>query len=164
MLQEDGGGNLCLAVHRSRLTEAGGPEGLLRAWAAESAPMAERLAHWTGDTPDAVANVPYGWRATSTEPGLFRLGDQAAVIPSLAGEGMAIAVARAGAAVEAYLHGGAGAAQDYQRRFAQAARRPVGVARLVWQMAERPGAARLAVGAAQIMPAVLPLLARLTRI
>ena len=164
VLQEDGGGNLCLAVHRSRLTEAGGPEPLLHAWAAESAPLADRLAHWTGEVPDAVANVPYGWRATGTAPGLFRLGDQAAVIPSLAGEGMAIAIASAGAAAAAYLQGGPGAAQAYQRRFAQAARRPVGVARLAWRMAERPGAARLAVGMGQAMPGLLPLLARLTRI
>jgi flavin-dependent dehydrogenase len=164
VLQEDGGGNLCLAVHRSRLTEAGGPEALLHAWAAESGPLAERLAHWTGEAPDAVANVPYGWRAAETEPGMFRLGDQAAVTPSLAGEGMAIAVASAGAAAAAYLQGGPDAAQAYQRRFAQAARRPVGVARFVWQMAERPGAARLAVGVAQAVPGLLPLLARLTRI
>ena len=164
VLQEDGGGNLCLAVHRSRLTEAGGPEALLRAWATESTAMAERLAHWNGEAPDAVANVPYGWRATGTEASLFRLGDQAAVIPSLAGEGMAIAIASAGAAADAYLQGGPAAAQAYQRSFAAQARRPVAVARAAWQLAERPRAARLGVGVAQMMPAMLPLLARLTRI
>ena len=164
VLQEDGGGNLCLAVHRSRLTDAGGPEGLLRAWAAESGPIAERLAHWSGEAPDAVANVPYGWRALETEPGTFRLGDQAAVIPSLAGEGMAIAIASAGAAAEAYLQGGAAAAQGYQRHFAAQTRRPVSVAHAAWQLAERPAAARIGVGAAQMVPGLLPLLARLTRI
>ena len=30
-LQEDGTGNLCMAVHRSRLTAAGSPEALLAA-------------------------------------------------------------------------------------------------------------------------------------
>ncbi|WP_347302909.1 FAD-dependent monooxygenase [Croceibacterium sp. TMG7-5b_MA50] len=164
VVQEDGTGNLCLAVHRSRLTEAGGADGLLGAWAMESAPFAERLAWRMAGVPDAVANVPYGWRATRTGPGLFRLGDQAAVIPSLAGEGMAIAIASAEAAASAYTGGGPAAAIRHQQDFARRAHRPVGVARTAWQVAERPAAARIGVTLARGFPALLPLIARLTRI
>ena len=114
--QEDGSANLCLAVHRSRLAEAGDPATLLAALARECPPLGERLAFGHGDA-DAVANVPYGWRAADTGPGLFRLGDQAAVIPSLAGEGMGIAIASGVRAAGAYLADGAGACCRYQRAF-----------------------------------------------
>src|SRR3546814_3142160 len=43
---------------------------------------------------------------TCAPPILFRLGDQAGVIPSLAGEGMGLALASADAAVAAWRHGG----------------------------------------------------------
>ncbi|WP_447407143.1 hypothetical protein, partial [Clostridium perfringens] len=80
VLQEDGSANLCLAVHRSRLAAAGSPAALLASLAAEAPVLAERLADLDDDLPiDAIANVPYGWRARGTEPGLYRLGDQAGV-------------------------------------------------------------------------------------
>ena len=40
----------------------------------------------------AVSGVPYGWRAGATVDGVYRVGDQAAVIASLAGDGIAIAL------------------------------------------------------------------------
>jgi len=163
--QEDGSGNLCLAVHRSRLVEAGDPERLLLALAEHSPALADRLACRAPGSPvDAVANVPYGWRATTGAAGLFRLGDQAAVIPSLAGEGMAIALASSVAAAEAYIAGGPGAAEAFQARFAARARRPLAIASLAWRLAERPAPAQIATRLARMMPGTLPLLARLTRI
>lgn len=165
VLQEDGTTNLCLAVHRSRLHEAGDPERLLAALAAESPALGERLAYRTGGSAvDAIANVPYGWRATHTRPGLFRLGDQAAVIPSLAGEGMAIALASATAAADAYIASGANAAPVFQAGFAEQMRRPIGVATAAWRIAEHPAAAYAAIRCARAMPPLVALLARLTRI
>jgi len=163
--QEDGTANLCLAVHRSRLLEAGGPERLLAALAEESPALGERLAYRaSGSLIDAIANVPYGWRATESREGLFRLGDQAAVIPSLAGEGIAIAVASAMAAADAYARAGASAADTFQQNFAERVRRPLRVANAIWHLAERPASACAATCLAKAMPPLVPLLARLTRI
>ena len=131
--QEDGSGNLCLAVHKSRLDEAGGaPVALLRALGGVLPHLGERLAHadWSRDV-DAIGHVPYGWRTAETEPDLFRLGDQAGVIPSLAGEGMGLALASAEAAVAAWRHGGGEAAPAFQRRLAAAMTRPFALANLV---------------------------------
>lgn len=163
--QEDGGANLCLAVRRSRLKQAGSPERLLAAIGAELPQLGERLAHRLSGSPvDAVANVPYGWRARNGRAGLFRLGDQAAVIPSVAGEGMAIAMASAAAAADAYATGGPNASIAFQRALARRLWRPVGIASAAWHLAERPGMAALALRAASARPQILSLLARLTRI
>src|SRR3546814_8576329 len=72
--QEDGSGNLCLAVHKSRLDAAGGdPVALLRALGGALPHLGERLAHanWSHNV-DAIGHVPYGWRAAETTAGLFR--------------------------------------------------------------------------------------------
>lgn len=137
--QEDGTGNLCLAVHKSRLDEAGGdPVALLQALGEEQPQLGDRLAHadWSRAV-DAIGHVPYGWRTADTTAGLFRLGDQAGVIPSLAGEGMGVALASADAAVAAWRRGGGDAAPAYQRGLAAAMRRPFALASLVWRLGER---------------------------
>jgi len=163
--QEDGTGNLCLAVHRSRLVEAGDPERLLTEMAAELPALGERLAHrLSGSSIDAIANVPYGWRATNSGDGVFRLGDQAAVIPSLAGEGMAIAIASGLAAAHFYARGGPAAAKAFQTHFAERVQRPIGVAGMAWRIAERPRLAQAATLLARSLPPLVPLLARMTRI
>ena len=160
--QEDGSVNLCLAVRRSRLTAAGSPAALLAALGREHPALGERIAFMAGDAAiDAVANVPYGWRARDGAAGLFRLGDQAGVIPSLAGEGMGIALASGAAAASAYLRGSAAAAATWQPRFARALARPLGVAGAVRRVAEGPAAPWL-VGAAH--PALIRLIAHATRI
>ncbi|WP_335297760.1 NAD(P)/FAD-dependent oxidoreductase [Sphingomonas adhaesiva] len=134
--QEDGSTNICLAVHRSRLEAAGDPARLLAVLAAESPALGERLSAGDGGAIEAVANVPYGWRATRGTPGCFRLGDQAAVIPSLAGEGMGIALASGASAAQAWLAGRDAAA--WQRGFARRAARPLAIAGAVRALAERP--------------------------
>ncbi len=164
VLQEDGSGNLCLAVRRSRLHAAGTPDRLLEALASELPAFGERLALRAPGPVDAVANVPYGWRATSSEPGIFRLGDQAGVIPSIAGEGMAIALASSFAAAGAYHSGGPGAAPIFQRQFAARLQRPIAIAGAAWRTGERPWLAALALGLVRRSPALLPLLARATRV
>lgn len=162
VLQEGGRGNLCLAVRKSRLAEAGSdPDTLLAAWANESAAFSDRLAFCeTGN--DAIGAVPYGWIARDTRPGIFRLGDQAAVIPSLAGEGIGIAIASGVMAAENWLAGKSAAA--YQARFAEAAARPVSIARLVWRGAEHRTSARLGVEFARIAPWLAARIAGWTRI
>jgi len=165
VLQEDGSANCCMAVHRSRLTEAGSPDRLLDALALECPRLGERFARRGGNEPiDAVANVPYGWRVRGGEAGLFRLGDQAGVIPSLAGEGMGIAIASGIRAANAYARNGVEAAIPFQARLARDLARPIGIASLIRAGAERPGLARGATMIARRVPALVDAVARLTRI
>ncbi|MDB5689493.1 MAG: hypothetical protein JWL91_1369 [Sphingomonas bacterium] len=164
LLQEDGAANLCLSVAQSRLTAAGGTAEALIASLLEAPRLAERFGQARGHTAwQAVAAVPYGWRAEETPPGIFRLGDQAAVIASLAGDGVAIALASGRMAARHYLQGGAGAAPAYQRAFAAAARRPLRVAGALRAVGESPAAPAL-LGAFGRIPGLPALLARLTRI
>ncbi len=165
MLQEDGSGNLCMAIHRSRLSAAGSPEALLQAIGREVPALGDRLAYRDSAAPiEAIANVPYGWRLTSGEAGLFRLGDQAGVIPSLAGEGMGIAIASGVRAAQAYLQGGPGGAADYQHRLARALARPIGLADRIRAVAESPATAPLLVRLSALAPPLAALAARLTRV
>ena len=140
LLQEDGGANLCLSIAQSRLMAAGGqPDRLIASLAREAPLLAARFAAARGVGPwSSVARVPYGWRATDTSPGLFRLGDQAAVIASLAGDGIAIALASALAATHAFLQGGADAAPAFQADIARRTRRPIGLANLLRHGGETP--------------------------
>jgi hypothetical protein len=164
--QEDGSVNVCLAVRRSRLREAGDPASLLRAVANEAPSLGDRLA-WLGDQPiDAIANVPYGWRASPGDARLFRLGDQSGVIPSLAGEGMAIAVTSGVAAAAAYLRRGAQSGSQWQADFRRALRRPIGVASGIMALAERPplaGPLVALMAGARILPRLLAELTRMQR-
>jgi flavin-dependent dehydrogenase len=159
--QEDGAVNLCMAVHRSRLDEAGSPAALLATLGREEPILGERLAFMTSEPIQAVANVPYGWRARNSDPGLFRLGDQAAVIPSLAGEGMGIALASGVSAAHAFLRGGSDAATGWQARFAATASRPLAIAGLLRRLAEGPAAPWMVRAA---FPGLIQLVADATRI
>ena len=166
LLQEDGSANLCMAVRKTDFADAGGsPAQFLLTLAAACPALGERLA-FMGPSPDidAIASIPYGWIGQDTRPGQFRLGDQAACIPSLAGEGNGLALASGIRAAAAWERGGALASVDYQRRFARSARVPVGVAKLLWHAAESPPLASLLTSAARIAPALTRLAASLTRI
>jgi len=158
LLQEDGATNLCLTVTRARM--AGKPEALLAELIAEAPLLGERI----GTIPsqwEAVAGVPYGWRAQATEPGRYRVGDQAAVIASLAGDGIAIALASGVAAARACLAGRS--APAWQRDFARRSARPIRIAEALRHLAARPLRRRLMMGLAGV-PGVARAAARLTRI
>ncbi|WP_375397432.1 NAD(P)/FAD-dependent oxidoreductase [uncultured Sphingomonas sp.] len=163
--QEDGTVNLCLAVHRSRLNEAGSPDALVRALGRDLPRLGERLAHRAGRaTIDAVANVPYGWRADRGPAGLYRLGDQGAVIPSLAGEGMGIAVESGRRAAAAYLRDGPAGSRDFQRRLAHDLAAPFALAGAIRGAAERPALAAALTLAVRLAPVLAGIGAMMTRI
>ena len=134
LLQEDGQVNLCLSVARRRMGE--GRDALLAALWEEAPLLAERVGAAPADW-EAIAGVPYGWRAKATAPQVYRVGDQAAVIASLVGDGIAIALASGIAAAQACLHGDGKGARDFQRAFARRALRPVRAAEALRRMAER---------------------------
>lgn len=158
LLQEDGAANLCLTVTRARMT--GRPDELVAALAEEAPLLGERI----GTMPsgwEAVAGVPYGWRAKTTAPGCYRVGDQAAVIASLAGDGIAIALASGVAAAHACLAGES--AEAYQRGFARRSARPIRVAEALRRLAAKRARRRLMMGLAGV-PGLAKAAARLTRI
>lgn len=121
---EDGKSVLCIAVRRAEfLTYGGGWAALLAAIEATSRRFAAMLAGAVPllPRPLAVAGIPYGYQsAADPAGGLFRLGDQVAVIPSLTGDGMAIATHSGRAAAEAWLAGmdAAGYQRDLLRTLA----------------------------------------------
>ncbi len=164
VLQEDGGANLCLATRRSRLAEGEGrPDRLLAALAEEAPALAARLEAATSlGPPQAIANIPYGWRARAGEPGLYRIGDQAGVIPSLAGEGIAIAIASGIAAAGAIARGEP--AEHFQPALARRLRLPIAVAGSLWRLAERPTGARALIAATRVLPGLAGFAGRITRV
>jgi menaquinone-9 beta-reductase len=114
--------NLCLVVRRSVLQARNGWSGLLSAIREENASIAERLegASPQWQRPLAIFPIPYGYLARRAG-GLWRLGDQAAVIPSFTGDGMSIALHSAALAAKMYFAGES--ADDYQQELARQLRR-----------------------------------------
>ena len=98
--------NLCLVVRRSALRSAGGWDALLAAILAGNKRMRDFLerAETLWPRPLAISPIPYGYLAPEPR-GLWRLGDQAAVIPSFTGDGMSIALHSAALATGMYLEG-----------------------------------------------------------
>ncbi len=162
-LVEDDVANLCLVVRRSRLRVAGGWEGLLAALRRENGLIGERLTNgepaW--ERPLAISSIPYGYCCAS-DHGVWALGDQAAVIPSFTGDGMAIA-----------LHSGAMAAHmcvagqspgEYQRALHMQLRGGMSIAtRLSRAMVSRPGQ-HLAAVIAPLLTNPIGWIAKATRI
>jgi flavin-dependent dehydrogenase len=158
LAQEDGATNLCLTVTRDRMTDR---DALLAALIEEAPLLGARIGATLPDRWEAVSGVPYGWRARTTEPGRYRLGDQAAVIASIAGDGIAIALASGAAAAHACLAGEG--AEAFQHDFARRAARPIRIAEMLRHMAARPLRRRLMMGLAGV-PGVAKAAARLTRV
>lgn len=108
---ENGGINLCFLINQNIYKACGGSWPAVLDWlGSTSSHMKQRLANLTPLwlEPLAVAGVPYGYIALPDDsvPGLFRLGDQAAVIPSFAGDGIAIALLTASLAAQVHSAGG----------------------------------------------------------
>jgi flavin-dependent dehydrogenase len=99
--------NLCLLVRRGRFAALGHRwDNLLSEIRAGSPHLEARLrgAEPCWARPLALGAIPYG-HVRREGAGPFRLGDQAAVIPSFSGDGMSIALHSAELAAQAYLAG-----------------------------------------------------------
>ncbi len=115
---EDGIVNLCLIVSADCFDAAGRSwDGVFQALLAEFG-IARRLGDASAvlHRPLTIAGVPYGYVATADPDGMFKLGDQAAVIPSFSGDGMSIALHSARLAAQAVLGGGSAALYQKQLR------------------------------------------------
>jgi flavin-dependent dehydrogenase len=164
LLQEDGSANFCISVSRERLNRAGGIDALLLTLAKESPHLAQRLEGSRDPRWETIAGVPYGWRAPSTLPGVFRLGDQGAVIASLAGDGVAIALTSGIAAAAALTRKGPGGAEAFQKDFARRARHPLAVAAQLRRWVETGSTRDPILRLLKFAPFLLSAGARLTRI
>jgi flavin-dependent dehydrogenase len=106
---EDGRINLCLVVRRAALHEAGRSWPGLMSRLLREPHLARRLddAEALLPRPLTISNIPYGFmhREGGAGSGVWRLGDQAAVIPSFSGDGMAIALHSARLAAQALIEG-----------------------------------------------------------
>ncbi|WP_232480067.1 NAD(P)/FAD-dependent oxidoreductase [Roseomonas sp. KE2513] len=159
-----GEANLCAALHAAG-PEARDASALLARVAAGSALASGLLrgAEPLLDRPLAVAGVPYGFRhrdARAAPAGLYRVGDQFAVVPSLAGDGMAMALAGGTATARAIL-GGVPASEFHQvmdRRLDRPMRWAGFLARLL------EAAPRALTLAARVAPAAARLAAARTRL
>jgi flavin-dependent dehydrogenase len=163
---EGGRATLCLLVSRARFAQEGATwDGLLEALLAESPHLARRLAGADRclERPLAIAGLPFGFLHAQDrgDPRLrFRLGDQAGVIPSLAGDGVAIAL-RSGR-LAASLHLAGQGAHAYHRRLRADIVRPVGLA-MAAHWACRTRAQPWIVRTCQTTPSAMRLLAGWTR-
>ncbi len=161
---ENGRLNLCLLISRARFRELGGSwETLLATLLREPglAPLAEAEALLP--RPISIGAVPYGFLARpSADAGLYRLGDQAAVIPSFCGDGMAMALHSGRLAANMLAAGAAPAA--YQARLRRDVARQVRLATTLQRLSEtRLGRFALIAGLTAV-PAALTTLARWTRV
>jgi flavin-dependent dehydrogenase len=168
-LVEDGSANLGLIIEKATLQSLGGRwENVLAMMQQDCPHLAERLrgAEPLLERPLAVSSLPYGFvrsRAVQAQHGgVWSLGDQAAVIPSFTGDGMAIALHSGRLAASMYLEGAT--AQAYQemlhRQLASQVRLATVFSRgLVW-----PPSRTLFTAMARLWPKSLDLIARHTRI
>jgi flavin-dependent dehydrogenase len=159
---EDGLINLCLLVDRKTLPKAGYPA-LLQTIRAAAPLLDQRLtgAEPLWQRPLAISAIPYG-HVAKTDDGLWRLGDQAAVIPSFAGDGLGIALHSAHAAAAAYLAGQS--AETFQRALAADLGLRVKGAALLSRLLVQPWAQQAAVALTRLRPQLLSATAAKTRI
>lgn len=162
LMQEDGTANLCLSASRERLKDAGGIDGLVARLAGELPAFEARLKAGEAAGWSAVSGVPYGWRASETVEGVYRIGDQASVVASLAGDGIAIALESGAAAARAIAAGMP--APLFQRRWAKRARRPIEMAELLRRSAEQGLPRSALMGLFGWFPPLASFAAKLTRI
>jgi menaquinone-9 beta-reductase len=163
-LVEDGVANLCLIIERTQFSALGQRwDAVLDLLRTDCPHLAQRLRGATPswERPLAMTSIPYGHVETRTE-GLWRLGDQAAVIPSFAGDGMAIALHSARLAARIFLKGGS--PEEFQLRLARDVGSQVKRAALMSSLLVRPRGQWLAAAAARHFPRLLVVAARTTRI
>jgi menaquinone-9 beta-reductase len=163
---EDGRTVLCIAVQRAAFQAYGGSwDRLLSAIGETSRRFSAMLADATPllPRPLAVAGIPYGYRARpASANGLFRLGDQAAVIPSLTGDGMAIAVHSGQEAAGAWLAGTDSA--GYHRALSRTLAPQMRLAGLLHHACLGGATQAAVIRAACLFPALLRQAARHTRL
>ena len=117
------------------------------------------------ERPLSIARVPYGFvhRAAVSDPqAVWRLGDQAGVIPSFCGDGVAIALHSAEVAAGRILAGEG--APAYHARMRQDIAGPIRLASTLGAIAANPVGRALLAHGARVSPGAVQTVARLTRV
>lgn len=161
---EGGLANLCLLVRRREYARVGGGWDALLAHLRAACPhLDQRLRDATPcrDRPLAIAGLPYG-HVQRESGGPWRLGDQAAVIPSFSGDGMSIALHSARLAAQCSLAGETAAV--FQRKLARDVAGQVRRATLLSQVLVRPTGQAVVGAAARLLPGLMGVIAGGTRV
>jgi flavin-dependent dehydrogenase len=171
---EHGIANLCLVIRRGHFKRVDTRwDYLLPALRGELLPLHQRLEGgkpcW--ERPLAIAAIPYGYLRRPTagrrqtdgrQDAPWHLGDQAAVIPSFAGEGIAIALYSAQLAATCYLDGRSQG--EFQSRLADAIDWPLRSATLLSRILVHAPLQALAMALLRRAPSLISGIAQHTRI
>lgn len=156
-LVENQQANLCFLVNKNVFQQCEKNWDHLLIWLKEQSPhLSKRLegAQELWSRPKAIYQIPYGYiESDKANPGLFRLGDQKAVIHSFAGDGMAMALNSAFTAANIYLK--QGDAAQYNREMQDALCRPVRRAQILAKLALNPFLSKAILPAVQKFPALV---------
>jgi menaquinone-9 beta-reductase len=162
---EGGIANLCCVVKQRFLVPGGNRWQAFLAGMQKDCPhLALRLsgAQPLLPRPIAITHIPYGFIRRQTEPGLYCIGDQAAVIPSFTGDGISIALHTARCAVAACLAGEP--APLFQPRLRSALRAQIRLAEFAADGLNNSLARALLPFCLRMWPGVMRVTARLTRV
>ena len=116
------------------------------------------------DRPLAIAGLPYGYVHAPDRrdpPGLFRLGDQAAVIASLTGDGVALALASGSLAARTWIAGSSSA--RYHRRLSAGLSRQMRFASAIHRLCLAPSLQPWVAAACELWPGAMRFAAAATR-
>lgn len=157
----EGAANLCALLPSA----AGGRFATVLARLADGAtPLAARLAGAVPVWPRAlaVAGTPYGHFDPVAAPTVWRIGDQAAVTPSLTGDGMAIALHSGRLAADVLL--GGGGADGFARALDHGIRPQIARAMIAQRALETAAGRRAVLAIAALWPGLLSAAATATRL
>ena len=155
--------NLCLVVRRTTLRGHGAWPELLAAILKENSHLSSMLEGGTPlwRRPLAISPIPYGYLARDAR-GPWRLGDQAAVIPSFTGDGISIALHTGALAARMFLAGESTA--DYHRLLHKQLRCAMSLATRLSQAAVTRLGRAAALPALSLFPNAMQWIAASTRI
>lgn len=162
-LVETEAANLCLVVRRRELRRIGSWQDLLAAAVNEN----RRLRHLLQDARElwprtlAISAIPYGYLAEQSS-GLWRVGDQAAVIPSFTGDGMSIALHSANLAAQMAVAGDS--VDAYQRTLRAQLQHRISLATWISRMIVTNAGRNLALQGVSLFPGTIGWIAASTRI
>ncbi|HEX5283029.1 MAG TPA: FAD-dependent oxidoreductase [Bryocella sp.] len=157
--------NLCIVIRRSQLRDVGRDWPAIRDSLSRNPHLRKRLAgaHPLLERPLAISPIPYGLllRQAIAED-LFAIGDQAAVIPSFTGDGLALALHTGRLAARALLAGRS--SHEFHAELYSQLRRQISLATMLSRaLVRQPQRSMLSV-AACIFPGVLRSVASFTRL
>ncbi len=156
---ENNKANLCFLIRRDVYKQCGGSWDCIAEWLGKTSPhLKNRLlgAHGLWPKPLAISAVPYGYTHSPLQavPNLFRIGDQAAVIHSLAGDGISIALHSGRLAAQIYAN--KGDSQSFYSRTQKLFSRPIANAQIVADILSNSIGRRAAFLASRYWPGILP--------